>query len=79
MMRLKYFEFSDNDEQKIFNHFHRTTKMVAEDVQTIQEWMKVQPHLPEVLGNHELIEPSTYSFPYFRHQQHKELFDYKQM
>ncbi|KAJ3645387.1 hypothetical protein Zmor_023050 [Zophobas morio] len=54
MMRLKYFEFSDNDEQKIFNHFHRTTKMVAEDVQTIQEWMKVQPHLPEVLDTNSI-------------------------
>ena len=66
MMRLKYFEFSDNDEQKIFNHFHRTKKMVAEDVQTIQEWMKVQPHLPEVLGNHELIETFNMFIPLFQ-------------
>ncbi|XP_064213568.1 alpha-tocopherol transfer protein-like [Tribolium castaneum] len=46
---VKFYEPFDHLEEKIAQNFGRTKKMFADDCLTIQQWMKNQPHLPEVM------------------------------
>lgn len=42
--------YTEQSELAVWELLARTPKTVKEDVATIKEWMKSQPHFPEVLG-----------------------------
>lgn len=41
--------YTKEDEDAIWRIFGRTAQSAEEDVEIIKNWMKAQPHLPEVL------------------------------
>lgn len=42
--------YTKQGELAVWEMLGRTPQTVEEDVETIKNWMKSQPHLPEVLG-----------------------------
>lgn len=45
--------YTEKDVLTILKSNGRTMKSAEEDVETIQNWMKTQPHLPEIAGEGE--------------------------
>ncbi|XP_063916407.1 retinol-binding protein pinta-like isoform X3 [Zophobas morio] len=45
------FAISEEAKKRVYEIFNRTEEMVKEDAQTVKEWMKSQPHLPEILSD----------------------------
>ncbi|KAF2880146.1 hypothetical protein ILUMI_26009, partial [Ignelater luminosus] len=45
---MSLFQCSEEDKQRILNVYGKTQKMLQEDIENIQNWMKKQPHLPEI-------------------------------
>ncbi|XP_044253581.1 uncharacterized protein LOC123004396 [Tribolium madens] len=46
---VQFYEVYDDLEEKIAQNFGRTKEMFDDDCKTVQEWMKSQPHLPEIM------------------------------
>lgn len=50
MSRMEIMFYTDEDILAVLKHFGKTKKSLGEDVQIIQNWLKTQPHIPEVTG-----------------------------
>lgn len=48
MSRSELMQWTEDDRTKILAQYHKTPNGMAADVEHIKEWMKNQPHLPEV-------------------------------
>ena len=44
------FQINEEAKKKIYEEFNRKEEIIGEDVETIKNWLKTQPHLPEVMG-----------------------------
>lgn len=42
------YQYTSNDELEVYRIYGRTPESFAEDVETVREWSKKQPHFPEV-------------------------------
>ncbi|XP_063917465.1 uncharacterized protein LOC135133125 isoform X2 [Zophobas morio] len=43
------FQINEEAKKKIYEEFNRKEEIIGEDVETIKNWLKTQPHLPEVM------------------------------
>ena len=44
-----------NEIQRALERYDKTEEEANNDIKTIQEWMKNQPHLPEIMGKFPLL------------------------
>lgn len=42
--------YTDDDVEATFGAYGRTVKQAKEDIDIIKNWLKMQPHLPEIMG-----------------------------
>ncbi|KAK5638983.1 hypothetical protein RI129_013278 [Pyrocoelia pectoralis] len=49
MSRLEILKYTTDDRKHILEKYEKTVEDLPEDVNTIREWIKNQPHLPEIL------------------------------
>jgi hypothetical protein len=47
---LNIYVVDEDKVRKFYDSFETTAQRVDKDIEIIREWLKVQPHLPEVMG-----------------------------
>lgn len=48
-MDTNLFKVKENSIKSMYEHFNRTKEDVDKDIEIILEWLKTQPHLPEIM------------------------------
>lgn len=57
--------YNQEDEAAIWKILERTPQTAAEDVETIKNWLRTQPHIPEILRKFILFSCFRNSENYF--------------
>lgn len=50
LMSTDLLKFSEDDRTRILKIFNRTPNSVQKDVEAIKNWLKTQPHLPDLFS-----------------------------
>lgn len=47
---MSLLQYSEEDKQTILRAYGKTQKIIDDDIENVQNWMKKQPHFPEIAG-----------------------------
>lgn len=52
MCPVKLVQWDEQNRREILKYFDRTPESIQDDVKSIREWLKLQPHLPNMLSKY---------------------------
>lgn len=55
MSKWEFLQYTEEQRETILKEYNRTPSNIKDDVNAIREWIKSQPHLPQIMGKFILI------------------------